>query len=60
MDMDAPPAALPVELSKLKLSMLSKKAHCYNFSYMNMTVDSCMYPTRMPIDEQGSNETVDR
>ena len=37
MEADAPPAALPVELAKLKLSTLSKEACCYDVSYMNMT-----------------------
>ena len=30
MEADEPPAALPVELAKLKLSMLSKEACCYD------------------------------
>ena len=55
MEVDASPAALPVELAKLKLSMLSKEACCYDVPYMNVTVGS--YP--MPVDEQGSNVTVD-
>ena len=51
--MDAPPAALAVELVKLKLSMLLKKARCYDIPYMNVTVGN--FP--MPIDKQGSNVT---
>ena len=46
---DAPPTALPVELAKLKLSMLSKEACCYDVPQMNVTVGS--YP--MLVDEQG-------
>ena len=48
-EVDEPPLALPIELAKLKLSMYSKEACCYNFSYINMTVGS--YP--IPVDEQG-------
>ena len=54
MDVDAPPAALPVELAKLKLSMLSKEACCYDVPYTNVTVGS--YP--MPVDKQGTNVTA--
>ena len=54
MDMDAPPTALPVELAKLKRSMLSKEACCYDIPYMNVTVGSYL----MPVDKQGSNVTV--
>ena len=54
-DVDAPPAALVVQLAKLKLFMLSKETCCYNVPYMNVTVGS--YP--MPVDEQGSIVTVD-
>ena len=36
MDVDAPPAALPIELTNLKLSMLSKEARWYDVSYMNV------------------------
>ena len=53
MEVDAPPAALV--LAKVKLSMLSKAACCYDVPYLNVTVGS--YP--MPVDEQGSTMTVD-
>ena len=43
MEADAPPTALTVELAKLKLSMLSKEARCYDVLYMNVTVGS--YPS---------------
>ena len=56
MDVVASPVALPAELAvKLKLSMLSKEACCYDVQCMNVTVSS--YP--MPVDKQGSNVTVD-
>ena len=55
MEMDTPPAALPVELTLLKLSMLSKEACCYNVPYMNVTVGS--YP--MPVNKHGSFVTVE-
>ena len=54
MDVDVPPAALPVELSQLKHSMLWKEACCYDVPYMNVTVFS--HP--MPVDKQGTNVTV--
>ena len=38
MDMDAPPTALPVELTQLKLSMMLMEAWCYDVSYMNVIV----------------------
>ena len=52
-DVDAPPAALAVQLAKLKLSMMSKETCCYDVPYINVTVGS--YP--IPVDEQGSNVT---
>ena len=55
MDVDAPLAALPIKRAKLKLSMFSKEAGCYDVPYMNVTVGS--YP--MPTDKQGLNVTVD-
>ena len=54
MDVDAPPTAVPVELAKLKLPMLSKEACCYDAPYANVTIGS--YP--MPVDKQGTNVTV--
>ena len=54
MEVDTPPSALPVELAKLNLSMLSKEACCYNVPYMNVTVGR--NPT--PYDKQGSTMTV--
>ena len=54
LEMDAPPAALPVELALLKLSMLSKVLCCYDIPYINVTVGS--YP--MPVDDHGSTVTV--
>ena len=54
MDLDTPPTALPVELAKLKLSMLSKEVCCYDVPYMKVTVGSYS----VPIDEQSSNVTV--
>ena len=54
-NLDVPLTALPIELAKSKLSMLSKEVCCYDVPYMNVTVSS--YP--MPVDEQGLNVTVD-
>ena len=54
MEVDAPTAALPVELAKLKLPMLSKERCRYDVPYTNMTVGS--YP--MLIDKLSTNLTV--
>ena len=50
--MDVP--ALPVELARLKLSMLAKEAWYYDAPFMHVTIGS--YP--MLVDEQGMNVTV--
>ena len=46
--------ALPVELVRLKLSMLAKEAWYYDVPFMHVTI--CSQP--MPVDEQGMNVTV--
>ena len=54
MGVDAPTAALPVELAKLKLPMLSKEGCRYDVPYMNMTVGSYS----MLVDKLSTNLTV--
>ena len=58
MEVDAPLTALPVELTQLNLSMLSKDVCVYDVPYMNVTVGRYMYP--MPVDKHGSIVTVDK
>ena len=45
---------LPVELARLKLSMLAKEAWYYNVPFMHVTIGSLP----RPIDEKGMNVTV--